>query len=79
VLLETNGGINEQCYSGSCKCLGPRSRAFHCWCMEPAARPTGGSYRMPFSRWYQEGGSQHSPRSPGGPQVRPEVLVAQHT
>ena len=41
-------------------------------------QPTGGSYRMPLSRWYQEGGSQHFPRSPGGPQVRPEVLVAQH-
>ena len=46
---------------------------------EPAARRTGGSYRMPLSRWYHEGGSQYSPRSPGGPQVRPEVLVAQHT
>jgi len=33
----------------------------------------------PLSRRYQEGGSQHSPQSPGGPQVRPEVLIAQHT
>jgi len=39
----------------------------------------GGSYRMFFARWYQEGESQHSPRSPKGSQVRPKVLVAQHT
>ena len=66
-------------YSGSHTCPGPRSMMFRCWCTKPAARPTWGSYKMPLSRWYQDGGSQHSPRSPGGPQVRPEVIVAQHT
>jgi len=38
-----------------------------------------GLIECPLSRWNREEGSQHSPRSPGGPQVRPKVLVAQHT
>ena len=32
-----------------------------------------------LSGWYQEVGIQHSPRSPGGPQVEPVDLSAQHT
>jgi len=28
-----------------------------------------GLRECPLSRWYQEGGGQRSPRSPGGPQV----------
>jgi len=72
--LETNGGINEQCLQWVPCMPGPWSRTFRCWCSEPATRRTGESYRMLFSRWYQERGSQHSPRSPGGPQVRPKVL-----
>ena len=79
LLLETNGGINEQCLQWVPYI--PGTTAQDCsvaWWTEHAARRTGGSYCMPLSWWYQEGGSQHSPRSPGGPQVRPEVLVAQH-
>ena len=43
---------------------------------EPTARHIGGSYKMPFMRWYQEGGSQRPPWSPGVPQVESEDLVA---
>ena len=79
LLLETNGGINEQCLQWVPYIPGTTTQDCSvAWWTEPAARRSGGSYRMPLSRWYQEGGSQHSPRSPGGPQVRPEVLVAQH-
>ena len=46
---------------------------FHCWRMEPVARRKEGSYRMPLSRWYQEGGSQRFPRSPGGPHVKLKI------
>ena len=45
-------------------------------------RPQGvheGLIGCPFLGWYQEGGSQRSPWSPGGPQVESKVLVAQHT
>jgi len=66
------GVSTNSVYSGFRACLGPRPRAFHCWYMEPAARPTGGSYRMPLSRWYQKEGRHRSPRSLGVPQVRPE-------
>jgi len=71
--LETNGGINEQ-YLQWVPCMpGTTVQDVPLLVVGLAARRTGGSYRMPSSRWYQEGGSQHSPRSPGGPQVRPEV------
>jgi len=79
LLLETNEGINEQCLQWVPCMPGSRSRTLRCWCSEPAARGTWGSYRMTLSRWYQEERSQHSPQSLGGPQVRPKVLVAQHT
>jgi len=52
---------------------------FHCWRIEPTARHSGGSYRMPFQDGTRKIEIQHSPRSPGGPQVESEVLVAQHT
>ena len=52
-------------YSGSRAYPGAWHRMFRYWCTKPTARRTGGSYRMPFSRWYQEGGSQHSPQSLG--------------
>jgi len=32
-----------------------------------------------LSRWYHDVGSQHTSWSPGGPQVEPKDLVAQHS
>jgi len=66
LLLKTNRGINEQCLQWSRAYPRPRPRMFYYWCIEPITRRVGGSYRMPFMRWYQEGGSQRSTRSPGG-------------
>ena len=62
LLLETNRGINEQCLQWVPYMPGPRSRVFHCWCMQPAARPTRGSYRMPF----QDGTKKEGASAPLG-------------
>ena len=37
-----------------------------------------GLIKCPLSRWCQEGGNNPL-QSPGGPRVRPEVLVTQYT
>ena len=67
LLLKTNGVTNEQCFTvGS---VYTRDHGPRCSIAGVRNRPQGIYEELigcPFSRWYQEGGSQCSPRLPGG-------------
>ena len=79
LLLETSVGINEQCLQWVPCIPGTTAQDVPLLGTEPTARLSGGSYRMPFSRWYQEGGSQHSLGRLEAHRPDRKFLVAQHT
>ena len=73
LLLETSGGINELCLQWVPYIPGTTAQDV----------PLLGGRNLPQGKQeglivcpYQDsgGGSQHSPRSPGGPQVRPDIF-----
>jgi len=76
LLLETNGGINEQYLQWVPYMPGTT--------VQGVPLLMYGTERKAYRRVLQDAlikmvprrRSQHSPRSPGGPQVRPKVLVA---
>ena len=80
LLLETSGSINEQCLQWVPCIPGITAQDFPLLGRNLPQGDQEGLIECPlFLRWYQEEGSQHSSRSPGGPKVIQKVLVAQHT
>ena len=76
LLFETNEGINEQCLQLVPYMPGTTVHNVPLLVYGAVHK----AYRRVLSdallEWYHKVGSQHSPRSPGGPQVEPEDLVA---
>ena len=62
LLLETNGGINEQCLQWVPCMPGTQSKMFRCWCLEPTARRVDGLIGCP----YQDGTRKEGASTPLG-------------